>query len=50
MSDMTPKPSLSEAEKYRLVQAERVLREAGFVPHSDGTWHSAQGAETVESE
>lgn len=27
------------AERYRLIQAEALLREAGFVRRDDGTWH-----------
>lgn len=29
----------SDAEKYRLQQAEQLLRDAGFVEHADGSWH-----------
>ena len=32
---------LPDAEKHRLMQAEELLREAGFVEHDDGTWHPA---------
>jgi hypothetical protein len=30
---------LSDAERNRLMQAEELLRELGYLPHADGTWH-----------
>ena len=38
-TDRGPSLTYSDAEKYRFWQAENLLREAGFVPHADGTWH-----------
>jgi len=29
----------SDADAYRLLQAEALLREAGFIENDDGTWH-----------
>lgn len=33
---------VSDAEAYRLYQAEQLMREAGFVPSADGTWHPCE--------
>lgn len=31
----------SDADKWRLMQARELLREAGYVEAADGTWHPA---------
>ena len=33
---------VTHADKYRLLQAEELLREAGFAEREDGTWHPAR--------
>ena len=34
--------NLTDAHRYRLLQAEDMLRAAGFVQASDGTWHPTE--------
>ena len=31
--------TMTDAERYRLQQAEELLREAGFEPDEHGNWH-----------
>jgi hypothetical protein len=35
---------VTNADQYRLAQAEELLREDGYVPHADGTWHRGRWA------
>ncbi len=32
---------MTDAELYRIWQAQQLMREAGYVPDADGNWHPA---------